>query len=349
MNPVTALLIAVVLLAANGFFVAAEFSLLAARRSRIEQLAAAGDRRARFAAAGLRELSLMLAGAQLGITICSLGLGAIAEPALAHVIEAALEPLVELPDAVYSATGFTIGLSVVVFLHMVVGEMAPKSWAISNPEASVLVLAPPFRAFALLFRPVIRLLNTLANAVVRLCRVEPQDERAMAHSPADLLLLLEESAGRGMIAPEDHQLLTRSLELSGLDAAAAMTPRSDIVSVDGDWAADDIARTARESGRTRLVVHDGDLDHVLGVVHTKDVLLLDPDQRRSTTARDLAHPGLVIPEDRALEDVLVDMRSTHQHLAVVLDAAGTVTGLVTLEDVLEELIGDFEDESDQLP
>ena len=346
MSPLTALMIAVGLLAANAFFVAAEFALLAARRSRIEQLAAAGDRRARFAAAGLRELSLMLAGAQLGITICSLGLGAVAEPAVAHLIEGALDLVVELPDGVHHALGFTIGLSIVVFLHMVVGEMAPKSWAIANPERSVLVLAGPFRGFALLFRPVISVLNALANVVVRLCGVEPQAERAMAHSPVDLLHLLDESAGHGMIGPEEHDLLARSLELSGLDAAAAMTPRDEIVGVGADQTADEAARIARRTGRTRLVVHGDDLDQVVGVLHAKDLLLLDPDRRSSTTARDLARPGLVIHEDRPLEDLLVDMRSTHQHLAVVRGENGRVSGLVTLEDVLEELIGDFEDESD---
>jgi CBS domain containing-hemolysin-like protein len=345
MSPVVALLIAVALLAANGFFVAAEFALLTARRARIEHLAAGGHRRARFALAGLRELSLMLAGAQLGVTICSLGLGAIAEPALAHLIEGGLG-LVQIPDAVGNALGFATGLTIVVFLHMVVGEMAPKSWAISNPEASVLALAPPFRAFALLFRPVISVLNALANATVRLCGVEPQDERTMAHSRADLLLLLEESAGHGTIGPEDHTLLARSLELSGLDAGAAMTPRPDIVAVAADQAVDDVARIARSSGRTRLLVHEGDLDHILGVLHAKDLLLLDARQRAAATARDLTHPALVTHQRRPLEDLLLDMRSAHQHLAVVLDDRNVVAGLVTLEDVLEELIGDFEDESD---
>jgi CBS domain containing-hemolysin-like protein len=335
------------LLAANGFFVAAEFALLAARRPHIEALAAAGDRRARHAAAGIRELSLMLAGAQLGITICSLGLGAVAEPALAHLIEAGLDGVVELPDATRHAVAFAVGLSIVVFLHIVAGEIAPKSWAISDPERSALTLARPFRAFAVVLRPAFRLLNTLANAVVRLCGVEPQDERAIAHSPADLLLLLEESARHGTIAPADHQLLSRSLTLSGLDAAAAMTPRHDIVAVPANEPADEAARVAHRTGRTRLVVHDGDLDHIVGVLHAKDLLLLGARERAAATARDLLRPALVVHESHLLEDLLVEMRAARQHLAVVIDERGTVTGLVTLEDVLEELIDDFEDESDR--
>jgi hypothetical protein len=194
-------------------------------------LAAEGDRRARHALAGLRELTIMLAGAQLGITMCSLGLGAVAEPAVARIIESALGEWFTLSDTASHVIAFTIALSIVVFLHMVVAEMAPKSWAIAHPEKSSLLLARPFRLFALVFRPVILLLNGLANGVVRLVGVEPQDERAMAHSPSDLLLLIEESAGRGGIAAEEHELLARSLELSGLTAADAMTPRRDIVAV----------------------------------------------------------------------------------------------------------------------
>jgi CBS domain containing-hemolysin-like protein len=338
---------AVFLLVANGFFVASEFALLAARRSRIEQLVADGDRRARRALAGIKELSLMLAGAQLGITICSLLLGAVAEPALARVIEAAIGGVVELPQGVLHAIGFGLALSIVVFLHMVVGEMAPKSWAISHPESSALTLAAPFRAFVVVFKPAIGLLNLAANACVRLAGVTPQDEVAMAHTPTDLMLLLDESAGRGAIPAEEHRLLTRSLELSGLDAGAAMTPRRDIIAVDAAQPASEVGAAARASGRSRIVVHDGGLDRVVGVVHAKDVLLLDPADRASTTAGELARPVPVTHDGHLVEDLLVEMRTGRQHLAVVVDEHGVVGGIVTLEDVLEELIGDFEDESDR--
>jgi CBS domain containing-hemolysin-like protein len=346
MSTPVALLAAVVLLAANGFFVAAEFALLAARRSRIEQLAAEGDKRAHHALRGIKELSLMLAGAQLGITICSLLLGAVAEPAVAHLIEDALEPL-DLHDAVHHGIAFAVALTIVVFLHMVVGEMAPKSWAIAHPESSALTLARPFRAFALIFRPVIAVLNVMANGLVRLVGVEPQPELAMAHAPADLLLLLEESAGHGSIAAEEHRLLSRSLELSGLDAGAAMTPRRDIVAVE-EWAkASDVAVLARTSGRSRILVHGGDLDHVVGAVHAKDIILVDPAERSEVTAGELARPVPVTHEHHRLEDLLVEMRTSHQMLTVVVDEHGVVVGIVTLEDVLEELIGDFEDETDR--
>jgi CBS domain containing-hemolysin-like protein len=341
------LLVAVVLLALNGFFVAAEFALLASRRSRIEQLAAEGDKRAKHALAGLRELTLMLAGAQLGITMCSLGLGAVAEPAVASIIDGALGEFFTLSDTARHLIAFTIALSIVVFLHMVVGEMAPKSWAIAHPERSSLLLARPFRLFARVFRPIIQLMNWLANVVVRLVGVEPQDERAMAHSPSDLLLLIEESAGQGGIAADEHELLARSLELSGLMAVDAMTVRRDIVAVGADATAADVAAEAHRTGRTRIVVHEGDLDHVRGFVHAKDVIRLEHGTWPSTSAGGIARPIMVTPEHHGLEDLLLEMRTQRHHIALVVDEHGLVLGLVTLEDVIEELIGDFDDESDR--
>ena len=339
--------IAIILLALNGFFVAAEFALLASRRSRIEQLAVEGDKRARHALAGLREITLMLAGAQLGITMCSLGLGAVAEPAVAGVIEGVLGEAFALSDTTRHIIAFSIALSIVVFLHMVVAEMAPKSWAIAHPEKSALLLARPFRFFVSLFRPLIRFLNGLANVTVKAFGVEPQDERAMAHSPSDLLLLIEESAGHGGIAADEHELLARSLELSGLTAADAMTVRRDIVAVGAEATADMVAAEAYRTGRTRIVVHEGDLDHVRGFVHAKDLLRLAHGTWASTQAGTVTRPIMVTPEHHGLEDLLLEMRTRRQHISLVVDEHGMVMGLVTLEDVIEELIGDFDDESDR--
>lgn len=339
--------VAVVLLTLNGVFVAAEFALLASRRSRIEQLAAEGDRRARHALAGLREITLMLAGAQLGITMCSLGLGAVAEPAVAGVIEGVLGEAFTLSDTTRHIIAFSIALSIVVFLHMVVAEMAPKSWAIAHPEKSALLLARPFRLFVGVFRPLIRFLNGLANLTVKAVGVEPQDERAMAHSPSDLLLLIAESADHGGIAADEHELLARSLELSGLTAADAMTVRRDIVAVAADATADIVAAEAHRTGRTRIVVHEGDLDHVRGFVHAKDLLRLAHGTWMSTVSGTLTRPIMVTPEHHGLEDLLLEMRTRRQHISLVVDEHGTVLGLVTLEDVIEELIGDFDDESDR--
>jgi len=339
-----ALLLALVLLALNGFFVAAEFALLASRRSRIEQLAGEGDRRAAHALYGIRHLTVMLAGAQLGITMCSLGLGAVAEPAIASFIESLFGSA--LSSTARHVIAFAIALSIVVLLHMVVGEMAPKSWAISHPEQSALRLARPFRWFVALFKPLIVLLNNLANLSVRAVGVEPQDERALAHGPGDLRLLLDESAGSGGIERGEHELLTRSLELSGLTAEDAMTVRRDIVAVAADATAADAAAEAHRTGRTRVVVYEGDLDHVRGFVHAKDLLRLPDGSWSTTTVGGMARDIMVTHEHHRLEDLLLEMRTDRQHIALVVDEHGTVVGLVTLEDVIEELIGDFDDESD---
>ncbi|MGH8908519.1 MAG: hemolysin family protein [Egibacteraceae bacterium] len=341
---VASALVAVGLLAANGFFVAAEFALLASRRSRIEQLAAGGNKAAVSALKGIRELSLMLAAAQLGITMASLGLGAVAEPALASVLEHLLEGTA-IPVALRHTTAFAVALSVVVFFHIIIGEMVPKSWAISHPERSALRLARPFRAFALVFRPIIRLLNALANGLVRACGVTPQDELALAHSPTDLVLLLKESAEHGTLEADQSALLARALELSGLDAQAAMIPRRDIVAVPATADVDELERVAAQTGRSRLPVYDGDLDRFVGIVHVKDLLRLPPEGRDATSAS-LARPALVTPESRLLTDLMLDMREQRQHVALVIDEYATVSGLITLEDVIEELIGEFDDESD---
>ena len=340
-----ALITAVVLLLANGFFVAAEFALLAARRSRVEQLAADGVRGASSALAGIRELSLMLAGAQLGITMASLGLGAVAEPALATGFEHMLERFA-LPSGVIHGIAFTVAMTIVVFLHMVVGEMAPKSLAISNPERAALWLAPPFRAFTRVVRPFLRLLNATANGLVRLCGVEPQDELAAAHAPGDLLMLVKESAERGTLSSDQHGLLERALDLSGLDAEATMSPRRDIVAIEADAPLEEIERVAAESGRSRLPVYDDELDHIVGVLHVKDVLRVANDRRDNVTARALARPAFVTVESRPIEDLMIDMRSERAHVALVVDEYGSVSGLVALEDLIEELIGDFDDETD---
>lgn len=334
------------LLAANGFFVAAEFALLASRRSRLEALAAEGDPRAKHAIAGIRELSLMLAGAQLGITMASLGLGAFTEPALHGGLERLLGNTA-IPEAVSGGLAFALALAIVVFLHMVVGEMAPKSWAISHPERSALILARPFRAFALVFRPFIQLLNLLANGVVRLCGVTPQDELAQVHSPGDLLMLVEESAREGHLRTESETLLSRALDLSGLDAQSAMIPRPDVVAVPAGAGVAELERIAGSSGRSRIPVYTGELDRIRGILHIKDLLALAPQDRATATAGSLARPALLVPESRPLEDLMLDMRQQRQHVALVVDEYGAVSGLVALEDVLEELIGEFEDESDR--
>lgn len=337
MNPLVAALIAVLLLAANAFFVAAEFALLAARRSRIEQLAAEGRRGAVAAKKSLRELSLMLAGAQLGITMASLGLGAVAEPAVADVLEELFD-VVGIPEGAAHPVALAVALSFVVFVHMVVGEMAPKSWSIARPEGAAVFLARPFRGFTVLVRPFLHLLNGASNIVVRMAGATPQDERAMTHSPAELAVLLAESAQVGAIEDEDVERIAGALDLSGLTAASAMVPRGDIDAVAADADVDSIEAKAAPNRRSRVLVFGDDLDEVRGVVHMRDVLGLDVEERPDRRAEEFVYSVVEVAPATPLEDVLLAMQDEHRHVAAVIDD-GRLVGMLTMQDVLGRFVG----------
>ena len=266
MGRIPALGVSIVLLALNGFFVAVEFSLLASRRARLNQMVRDGNRRAERASRSLRELTVMLAGAQLGITVCSFGLGALAEPAIADGLAEILHRPLHIPQGIAHGIAFLIALAIVVFVHMVVGEMAPKSWAITHPERSALILITPFRAFTATVKPLLVALNAIANAVIRLFGIEPKGEVSMALSSAELDVLLQRSREQGTLDMTTHALLTRSLNLSTNLARDALTPRSAIASVDESDDADTIETLARTSGRSRILVTTGDLDHINGMI-----------------------------------------------------------------------------------
>ena len=340
------LLVAVLLLLLNGFFVGAEFALIAARRSQLEHLAEEGNRRARLALRSVRELSLMLAGAQLGITMASLGLGALAEPAVARLIEAPLDSAGLSPGLVHSLS-FAIALTIVVFFHMVIGEMAPKNIAIAEPQRSALWIAPPFRLYTTLFRPFIVLLNLLANAGVRLFRIEPQDELLTAHSAEEIGLMISEAARGGMIDRFEQVLLTGAVRFSRRDAGSVMVPRTEVVAIPLDATPTDVENLVRTEGHSRYPVHAGDLDNIVGFFHAKDLLRIRPDDRNRPLPRGFIRRMLVVPESHRLHPLLIDMKRERSHFALVIEEHGGTAGIVTLEDVLEELVGDIQDEYDE--
>ena len=297
MSELWALLLSVLLLAGNAFFVAAEFALVASKRYRMEQAAAAGSRAAKAAVAGSRELSLMLAGAQLGITVCTLGLGALAEPALEHLIVPPLTAL-RLPSSASTAVAFVVALVVVAFLHVVVGEMAPKSWAITHPERSALLLALPFRAFTWAVRPMLTVLNRAANGLIRLIGVTPQETLAAAHGPAELRMLLERSRQEGLIDPEHHQILSRMLQLARTSLAQVMTPIGSLTTVPSSAPVEEVEAVCQSSGRSRLGVVDTATGRVLGLVHVRRWV------RATTAARSVSAAALMSPA------TILDARST---------------------------------------
>lgn len=348
MSPGIALISSGVLLGLNGFFVAAEFALVASKRYRLEQAAAGGGRAARAALDGVRELSLMLAGAQLGITLCTLGLGALAEPAIEHLVSPLLHA-VGLPDAASHVIALVLALGLVTFLHLVVGEMAPKSWAITDAERSATLLALPFRAFARVSRPVLSALNALANSILRLVGVHQQDQLAQVHGPDELRILLEQSREHGLLGAEQHQLLTSMLELQGTSVAQVMEPFATMVTVRRDDPAERIEQVSRDSGRSRLAVLDSGGD-VCGLVHVREAVRVVT-TGRAATAGELMTPAFTLPATSSVTEAVAAMRARQSQLALVRNGGGPARpiGFVALEDLLEEVIGEFDDETDTVP
>jgi CBS domain containing-hemolysin-like protein len=341
------LLFALVLLLANGFFVAVEFALIASRRTKLEAMAEQGSARARIAVGSMRHLNVQLAGAQLGITMASLLLGFVAEPTVAGLLEDAIGTVVTLPDRVLHTLGFVIALTIVAFLHMVIGEMVPKNVAIADPERTLLALALPNRAYVTVFGPLLRVLNRLSNAAVRLLGIEPRDELATAASADELAVMLGASRDEGLIEEMAHQLLTGALDLGGRRITTVMVPRDGVV-----WLARSATPAEAEalvvaSGHTRLLVAGDQVDDVMGFVHAKDLLSMSSAARNRPLPLGRERRMLVLSASTSLDDALLAMQRDRLHVAVVTDDAGRTLGMATLEDVIEALVGDIRDESDR--
>lgn len=341
-----ALVGAVLLLVANGLFVATEFSLVAAKQSRLDAEAENGSRSARRALASMRRLPLALSGAQLGITMSSLGLGIVAEPAVAGLFEDALHPL-GLPAGLERGIGFGVGLTLVVFVHMVVGEMIPKNIALSSPERVASRVAPIHNAFVGVFRPLIWSLNSLAASILRPFGVRQVDELGSTHTARELVALVEASRGEGLIDDARHGLLAGALDFGGRDTVSVMIRWDHAVTAARNASVADLAALSATSGHSRIpLVTD---DTVVGFVHAKDLLSIDdPTALASPVDRTLIRRMLVVSPDQALRDVLFAMRRAQIHVAAVRDPVVGRVGMVTLEDVLESIVGDILDETDRL-
>jgi CBS domain containing-hemolysin-like protein len=342
------LLLTVVLLLANGFFVAWEFGVVGSRREKIEPLAVSGSKRAQAALSGMADLNMQLAGAQLGITMASLGIGFVSEPALAGWLEHLVEGRIDIPVGVIHTVAFVIALTVVVFFHMVIGEMVPKNATLADPERTLMWTAVPAKAYLTLFRPLVWSLNELSNAGIRLFGVEPRDELSAVHTAEELAVMLGESREEGYIEEFAHELLTGVLDFSARDAAFVMVPRDQVVTAPRSATVAEITQIMVDSGHSRVPLVDHDIDSVIGFVHSKDLLALGPDEIDRPLPLRLVRRMLVVPRERSLEDLLVSMRSARVHFALVVDGDRRTAGVATLEDLLEELVGDILDESDRV-
>ncbi|MFF5568923.1 hemolysin family protein [Streptomyces sp. NPDC012623] len=336
------LVFALLLVLANGFFVGAEFALVSVRRSQIEPHAARGSARARQALYGLENLPRMMAAAQFGITVCSLTLGAVAEPTVAHLLEPVFEAA-RLPEGLIHPLGYVIALALVVFLHLVIGEMVPKNLAMAAPEKTALWLSPGLVGFARLCRPVTAGLGACARLVLRAFRVEPKDEVEAVFTSEQLNRLVEDSGQAGLLEPEAQERLEDALELGSRPVTDVLLTRASLVTVTPAVTPREIEELTVRTGFSRFPVCAEGSGAFMGFLHVKDVLDLEAVER--AVPQHVWRPMATLRAELPLDDALAVMRRAATHLAQVADASGRVLGLVALEDVLEKLVGEVRDPS----
>ena len=334
-----------VLITANAAFVANEFALVAVDRGRVSRHAKEGRSAARVTEKLLRRLSYHLSGAQLGITITSLVLGFIAEPTVAAVIEPAVAAVVG--ESSGRGVSIAVALALATTVQMVLGELVPKSLAIAYPTGTAYFLAPVMRAYGIVVKPVVALFNGCANWVVRRLGIEPQEELRSVRGLEELDLLFRSSGEEGTIDEDSVNLLTRAVRFSEKSAVDALVPRLETVGVAVDETVADLTARAVTTGFSRFPVYHGDLDDIVGVSHVKDAFAVPYEQRGTTSVRAVMADPLVVPETMQLSVLLVLLREQATHLAVVVDEHGGTAGVITLEDVLEEIVGEIDDEHDR--
>lgn len=344
-----------VLVLANGLFVATEFALVSVRRTRIQQLASEGSVRAKSVLGLLDHLDTYIAATQLGITMASIGLGFIGEPALAVVIEPLVEQATFIPEgwrenAVHTIA-FIIAFSIVTVLHIVFGELAPKSIALQRAEETSLWVAAPIRGFEVIFRPAIAGLNGVGNAVVKLFGIEPAAGHALVQSAEELKLSIDASREAGLVEQAAQELVERAFLFTDLDVRHAMVPRTELTAVPVDATLHEVLRIAAENSHTRLPVYERDSDHIVGIINIKRLLPLiyevsGGDNPADFDVRDHMTEPLALPETVAAVDVLTRMRETRVQMAVIIDEYGGTAGIVTLEDLVENLVGEIRDEGE---
>ncbi|WP_084075989.1 hemolysin family protein [Demequina sp. NBRC 110052] len=338
-----AIALTVVLLLGNAFFVGAEFALISARRTQIEPYAEKGSYTARITVRAMDRVSLMMAGAQLGITACSLGLGALGEPAVAHKLEKPLAAI-GIEGAWLHGIAFAIALLIVVSLHMVLGEMVPKNIAIAGPERSALLLGPPLYFLVVILKPVIWLLNWSANIVLRMLRVKPTEEVASAFDADGVAALVAESHQEGLLDEHERRVLDGSLQLSFESVRDVLTPAEDLVTLPVDVTPQRAQRECVRTGFSRFPLVDAGGEYV-GYVHLKDFVEVPRGGATKPIPSDAVRPLTAIDADASLEETLTAMQARGTHLALVQDSAGTVLGAAMLEDVIERLVGEVADAS----
>ena len=335
------------LVAMNGFFVIAEFSLVSVRRTRIDELIAQGNARARVVRKAIEDPDRFIAATQLGITLASLGLGWMGEPAFADLLAPLLIAIPGPWDDVlaYSIAG-GLAFAIITFLHVVLGELAPKSVALQNAERASLIVARPIAFTETIFRPAIWLLNGTGNGLLKLLGLRAASGHERVHSVEELKMLVRESQEGGAIEAHQEEMLQKVFRFGERQVREVMIPRPDVIGVDADATVQDLLGLFTEASHARFPVYEDDLDNIVGIVAVKDVLRALAQQPADMDApvRSLVRPASFVPETVAVADLFADMRASHNQMAIVIDEYGGTAGVVTLEEVVEEIVGRLSDE-----
>ena len=346
--PVLARILALLgLLAANGFFVAAEFSVVRSRRSRLEAMARAGDAKARLVLRATASMARLLSASQFGITLASIGIGVLAEETLAHTFATSLGPLSTMLRLSAATVGTVCAMAIVTYGHVVFGELAPRSAALNHPEEVSRWLVPPLMAFAWITAPFTWLLNKSAELVLRIFRQAPVSAEENVHSADELRILVEQSQEVGVLERQDAALIEGVFEFSEKNAREVMTPRTAIDALDIEATLDEAVSMVVETQRSRYPVYEESIDNIVGLVLAKDFIPLLRERPASFRLEQVMRPVHVVPGSREVEEVLADFKRLKEHMAVVLDEYGGTAGIVTMEDLLEEIVGEILDEYDE--
>jgi CBS domain containing-hemolysin-like protein len=340
------LFLALALVALNGFFVAAEFALVRVRESRIQQLEQEGSSRAGVVRNALRDLDDYLSVCQVGITVASLGLGWIGEPAVAHLIEPLLHAMGITSERAVSIISFVVGFALITYAHLVFGEQAPKYFSIQKAERTALWISPPLQIFMVLFRPLVWLVNASTNFVLRPWGIKLGAEME-AHSEEELRIMISSSAASGELEPEERDYLNNVFDFGDRVAREIMVPRPDIEALSVDMSLPEMVDAAVFGRYTRYPVYEGDLDHIIGAVHVKDLLRAARENPDDFDIRTIVRDCLVVPENKPIEQILREFQKRKLQMAIVIDEWGSVEGLITIEDIIEELVGEIQDEFDE--
>jgi len=337
----------ILLVLANGFFVAAEFAIIKVRSSQLAQRIKEGNRSAILVKHIIEHLDAYLSATQLGVTLASLGLGWVGEPLIAEMLRQPFRSFGFQDEGTLYTISIAVGFAVLTFLHIIVGELGPKSLAIQYTERTALLASHPLQFFYRVFQPMIWLLNTSANFMLRRVGIKPASTGDLIHSAEELEMIVTEGAKSGMLNKTEQELISSIFEFSTTTAKEIMVPRTDVIAVDSNISREKLIRIVTEEGYSRMPVYKDSIDNIVGIIYTKDLISL-LEHRDLIVLQDIIRPAYFIPDAVKISKLMNDLQERKIHMAIVIDEFGGTQGIVTMEDILEEIVGEIHDEYDEV-